>query len=70
MCIRDRTMPTLGTAAATYGGQNLGAGRYDRIFKGMKSCFFICIGCAVLAAAINCFVGPYMICLLYTSRCV
>ena len=55
--IATQTMPTLGTAAATYCGQNLGAGRYDRIFKGMKSCFFICIGCAVLAAAINCFVA-------------
>ncbi len=37
--IATQTMPTLGTAAATYCGQNLGAGRYDRIFKGMKSCF-------------------------------
>ena len=33
----------------------------------MKSCFFICIGCAVLAAAINCFVGPYMIGWFITS---
>ena len=65
--IATQTMPTLGTAAATYCGQNLGAGRYDRIFKGMKSCFFICIGCAVLAAAINCFVGPYMIGWFITS---
>ena len=65
--IATQTMPTLGTAAATYCGQNLGAGRYDRIFKGMKSCFFICIGCAVLAAANNCFVGPYMIGWFITS---
>ena len=65
--IATQTMPTLGTAAATYCGQNLGAGRYDRIFKGMKSCFFICIGCAVLAAAINCFVRPYMIGWFITS---
>ena len=65
--IATQTMPTLGTAAATYCGQNLGAGKYDRIFKGMKSCFWICIGCAVLAAAINCFVGPYMIGWFITS---
>ena len=67
LTLATQTMPTLGTAAATYCGQNLGAGRYDRIFKGMKSCFFICIGCAVLAAAINCFVGPYMIGWFITS---
>lgn len=65
--IATQTMPTLGTAAATYCGQNLGAGKYDRIFKGMRSCFWICIGCAVLAAAINCFVGPHMIGWFITS---
>lgn len=59
--IATQTMPTLGTAAATYCGQNLGAGKYDRIFKGMKACFWICIGCAVVAAFINCIVGPHMI---------
>lgn len=59
--IAAQTMPTLGTAAATYCGQNLGAGKYKRIFKGMKACFWICIGCAVIGAAINCLLGPYMI---------
>ena len=59
--IATQTMPTLGTAAATYCGQNLGAGKYERIFKGMKACFWICIGCAVVAAVINCLVGPHMI---------
>ena len=65
--IATQTMPTLGTAAATYCGQNLGAGKFDRIFKGMKCCFWICIGCAILAAAINCFVGPHMIGWFITS---
>ena len=59
--IATQTMPTLGAAAATYCGQNLGAGKYERIFKGMKACFWICIGCALAAAAINCLVGPHMI---------
>ena len=65
--IATQTMPTLGAGHATYCGQNLGAGKYDRIFKGMRSCFWICIGCAVLATAINCFVGPYMIGWFITS---
>ncbi len=59
--IATQTMPTLGTAAATYCGQNLGAGRYDRIFKGMKACFWLCIGCTIVGAVINCLAGPYMI---------
>lgn len=29
--IATQTMPTLGTAMATYCGQNLGAGKHDRI---------------------------------------
>ena len=39
--IATQTMPTLGTAMATYCGQNLGAGKYDRIFDGMRKGFFI-----------------------------
>ena len=41
--LSTQTMPTLGTAMATYCGQNLGAGKYDRIYEGMKKGFFICI---------------------------
>lgn len=48
--IATQPMPTLGTAMATYCGQNLGAGRYDRIFDGMKKAFFICLGAAAFAA--------------------
>ena len=59
--IATQTMPTLGTAAATYCGQNLGAGKYDRIFKGMKACFWLCIGCTIVGAVINCLAGQYMI---------
>ena len=44
-------MPTLGTAMATYCGQNLGAGKHDRIFRGMKDAFYLC----------------FFACLLYTS---
>lgn len=59
--IATQSMPTLGTAMATYCGQNLGAGKYDRIFKGMRISFFLCIFLAAAATIINCFVGPYMI---------
>lgn len=60
--IATQTMPTLGTAMATYCGQNLGAAKYDRIFRGMKNAFFLCFAAAGLAAAICCLTGPYMIC--------
>ena len=50
--IATQTMPTLGTAMATYCGQNLGAGKYDRIFDGMKKGFFICLGISAIAALI------------------
>lgn len=59
--IATQSMPTLGTAAATYCGQNLGAGKYDRIFKGMKALFWICLGSAIAAVGINCLIGPHMI---------
>ena len=59
--IATQTMPTLGTAMATYCGQNLGAGKYDRIFRGMKDAFFLCFFAAGIAAGICCLAGPTMI---------
>lgn len=59
--IASQTMPTLGTATATYCGQNLGAGKHDRIFRGMKDAFFLCFISAGLAALICCAAGPFMI---------
>lgn len=59
--IATQTMPTLGTASATYCGQNLGAGKFDRIFRGMKDGFFLCFIAAGLAALICCLAGPFMI---------
>ena len=49
--IATQTMPTLGTAIATYCGQNLGAGKYDRIYAGMKQGFLLCILAAIAGAA-------------------
>ena len=37
--ISTQPMPALGTTMSTYCGQNLGAGKYDRIFDGMKKAF-------------------------------
>ena len=49
--LSTQTMPTLGTAIATYCGQNLGAGKYKRIYEGMRKGFFICIFISLAASA-------------------
>lgn len=59
--LATQTMPTLGTAMATYCGQNLGAAKYDRIYKGMKCAFLLSFVAAGTAAALCCLAGPYMI---------
>lgn len=59
--IATQTMPTLGTAMATYCGQNLGAGKYDRIFAGMRKAFFLSASAATLAAAICVFGGRFIV---------
>lgn len=59
--IATQTMPTLGTAMATYCGQNLGAGKYDRIFTGMRQAFFLCIVAAGLGAVICTFGGRFIV---------
>lgn len=60
--IAVQPMPTLGTAIATYCGQNLGAKKYDRIYAGMRNGFFLCFVTSALAAAVCCLAGPFMIC--------
>ena len=59
--IATQTMPTLGTAMATYCGQNLGAGKYDRIYAGMRQGLFLCFGAAATAAAICIFGGRFIV---------
>lgn len=54
-------MPTLGTAIATYCGQNLGAGKYKRIYEGMRKGFFICIFISLAASAICVFGGRFIV---------
>ena len=50
-------LDAMGSTMATYGGQNLGAGRLDRIHKGLKSC--LVMGCiySVIAFVILWFFG-------------
>ncbi|MBS5059518.1 MATE family efflux transporter [Roseburia hominis] len=59
--IATQSMPTLGTAMATYCGQNLGAGKYDRIYAGMRQGLFLCFGAAATAAAICIFGGRFIV---------
>lgn len=50
--ISTQSMPALGTTMSTYCGQNLGAGKYDRIASGMRKAFLIAMGTVALAAFI------------------
>ena len=59
--IATQTFPTLGTAMATYCGQNLGAGKYKRIYQGMRHAFYLCFVAAAIAALICCCAGPFML---------
>lgn len=59
--IATQSMPTLGTAMATYCGQNLGAGKYDRIYDGMRKGFFICLGTAASAVLICMLGGKFIV---------
>ena len=47
----------LGTTMATYGGQNLGAGKLDRVHRGFISCSLIGIGYALFAVVALYFFG-------------
>ena len=59
--IATQTFPTLGIAMATYCGQNLGAGKYKRIYQGMRQAFYLCFVAAAIAALICCCAGPFML---------
>ena len=51
---------TMGLAMATYCGQNLGAGRIDRIRKGMRQITWVGLGYCVVALAAAHLFGPAM----------
>ncbi|MBQ8301354.1 MAG: MATE family efflux transporter [Clostridia bacterium] len=55
-------MPNLsfGTAMTTYAGQNVGAGKYDRVIQGAKQGTFIAVGTATTITAIILLFGKYL----------
>ena len=59
--LSTQTYLTIGTAMATYCGQNLGAGRYDRIIKGMKQAFFLSFAIAAFSSAFCVFGGRFIV---------
>lgn len=46
-----------GSTMATYGGQNVGAGRLERLDKGLKSCVILGAGYSVIALLVSIFFG-------------
>jgi Na+-driven multidrug efflux pump len=50
----------MGSAMATYGGQNIGARKLDRIGKGMKACVIIGAVYSVIAFLLSITLGKYM----------
>lgn len=46
-----------GSTMATYGGQNIGAGKLERIGQGLKSCILLGAGYSVIALCISSFFG-------------
>ncbi|MDD6633224.1 MAG: MATE family efflux transporter [Lachnobacterium sp.] len=59
--LTTQAMPSLGTTSATYCGQNLGAGKYGRIYKGMRCGFVLCAIVGALGAVISLIAEPWMI---------
>lgn len=57
-------METLGLTMATYCGQNLGAGRIDRIRSGMRRCILVSLSLSILCCLLVTFCGR-LIALLY-----
>lgn len=44
---------TLGQALMTFAGQNMGAGRFDRVRRGLRECLALGVGCAAVTGALG-----------------
>lgn len=53
-------MDAFGTAITTFIGQNYGAGKLGRVKKGIRVCFVMCFGIAILLSALLYFFGSYL----------
>ena len=51
---------SFGVTVATYAGQNLGAGKIERIFKGIKESMLLVIGYGIVACIFMIFFGKYL----------
>lgn len=60
--------PALGVTMASYSGQNLGAGRIDRIKSGVRSCTILAVSLAVLSAVALYFAGESLSSLFITGE--
>ena len=60
--------PAVGVTMANYVGQNLGAGRIDRIKQGVKNCTFLTLGLSIMAALILAFSGGWLAKLFITGN--
>lgn len=60
-------MDMMGATMATFAGQNLGAKKIGRIFKGLKEAMLLVIGYGIIACLFMIFFGKYLT-LLFVSR--
>ena len=58
--LATQPMATLGTTMATYCGQNLGAGKYHRIFKGMNQALLVGFAICGLGAVVTMGCGDFI----------
>ncbi len=54
-------MMSFGMTMATYAAQNYGAGKFDRIRKGVKQCLLISISFSIVTAFVNIFFGKPLV---------
>ena len=66
--IATQSMPTLGTAMATYCGQNYGAGEVGRIREGMRKSLLVVLLYSVIGFFIAAFAGQYIALLFLDAR--
>ena len=58
----------MGTMAATYAGQNLGAGKLDRVHHGVKDCCILGVAYSLVALVVMYFLGAQMTALFLDSK--